>query len=292
MTKTVYNQRHTLIFMKESLAGRAKVVFIVCSVLLLGFISPARAANDLLVAPTRLVFDNRTRSAEVILSNIGVKAATYRISLVTRRMTEDGSLEDVEVPNAIEARARDMISYAPRHVVLEPNRPQSIRVAVRKPADLVDGEYRVHMLFRAVPDAAPLVASADVPVQGFAIKLIPIYGITIPIVVRHGKLQARAAIANPHVEFDGKRQMIAFDLKREGDRSVYGEVRVLKPGIAEPVILAKGISVYTEVGKRRVALPVRADYIAPLRGPATVQYFEVGSNDERILAAEAKVDLK
>jgi hypothetical protein len=251
----------------------------------------ARAANDLLVAPTRLEFDNRTRSTEVILSNIGAKAATYRISLVLRRMTADGKLDEVDTPTEAEQRALDMISYAPRRVVLEPNQPQSIRVAVRKPADLADGEYRVHMMFRAVPDANPVVAAADAPTEGFAIQLIPIYGITIPVIVRSGNLEAHASIADPRIEAEDGHELIAFDLVRNGDRSTFGEVRVLKPGVAEPIVQAKGLAVYMEVPRRKVLLPVNPAYRGALRGPATIQYFEIEGDTTR-LVDEVQTELR
>jgi hypothetical protein len=261
--------------------------------LLLAAMLPAevRAANDLLVAPTRLEFDNRTRSAEVILSNIGDKAATYRISLVLRRMTPDGKLDEVETPSEAEQRALDMISYAPRRVVLEPNQPQSIRVAVRKPADLADGEYRVHMMFRAVPDANPVVAAADAPTEGFAIQLIPIYGITIPVIVRSGNLKAQASIADPRIEVEEGHELIAFDLVRSGDRSTFGEVRVLKPGVAEPIVQAKGLAVYMEVPRRKVLLPVNPSYRSALRGPTTIQYFEIEGDTSR-LVDEVQTELR
>lgn len=251
----------------------------------------ADAANDLLVAPTRLEFDNRTRSREVILSNIGDKTATYRITLVARRMTDDGTLEEVEIPNDAESQTMDMISYAPRRVVLEPNQPQAIRVAVRKPADLAAGEYRVHMLLRAIPDAAPVVAATAAPAEGFAIQLIPIYGITIPIIVRHGELKATADIRAPHIVREDGLEKIGFELTRSGDRSTYGEIRVIKPGRADPVAMAKGIAVYTEVASRSVVLPTDPAYAGPLAGPATIQYFELEGDVARFVA-ETRTDLK
>lgn len=290
MTKSIYIQGYKCSSVKISLTAHVKVVSLMLA-FAAGFSSvPAAASNDLLVAPTRLEFNNRTRSTEVILSNIGPNTATYRISLVLRRMTPDGKLEDIETPSEADQRALDMISYAPRRVVLEPNQPQSIRVAVRKPADLADGEYRVHMMFRGVPDANPVIAAADTPTEGFAIQLIPIYGITIPVIVRNGNLKAEAEIVSPHLEVSDGKSLIAFDLARHGDRSTYGEVRVLKPGRAEPIVLAKGIAVYTEVGRRKVLLPVSADYTGPLKGPTTIQYFEIEGDASR-LVSEKQVDL-
>ena len=40
-------------------------------------------------------------------------------------------------------------------------KPQTIRIGVRAPVGLPDGEYRVHMLFRAVRDAVPVVANPN-----------------------------------------------------------------------------------------------------------------------------------
>lgn len=288
MTQSTYNHRYMRGAVNKWLTRHAKVAAIAVAA---GVAWPAHASNDLLVAPTRLEFNNRTRSIEVLLSNIGEKPATYRITLVVRRMLADGTLDEVETPNDIEQRTLDMISYAPRRVVLEPDQPQSIRVAVRKPADLADGEYRVHMMFRAVPDANPIIAAAaDVPTGGFAIQLIPIYGITIPVIVRNGALKAQAEILAPRIEQEDGKPMVAFDLVRTGDRSTYGEIRVLKPGRAEPVVRAKGIAVYTEIGSRKVLLPVSADYTGPLKGPATIQYFEIEGDVAR-LVSEKKVDL-
>ena len=74
-------------------------------------------------------------------------------------------------PNAIEKAAQEMVLYAPRKVVLPPNQPQAIRLSARAPEGLPDGEYRVHMLFRAVPPPRPQVAPQKV--EGVAFQLTP-----------------------------------------------------------------------------------------------------------------------
>ena len=52
---------------------------------------PTGGIGDLLVAPTRVVFDGRKRSAELNLANIGQARATYRVSLVRMEMDEIGA---------------------------------------------------------------------------------------------------------------------------------------------------------------------------------------------------------
>jgi len=248
---------------------------------------PAHAAGDLLVAPTRVVLDNE-RGAEVILNNIGDEPATYRISLELKRMTAAGQLDDVatEGANALEAAALEMIQYSPRRVTLPPNQPQTVRIAIRKPDSLPDGEYRAHMLFRAIPDVTPAEARPK-SAGGVSIAITPIYGITIPIIVRHGELKATAAIANPKLLRRGAEAALSFDLARSGSGSVYGEIRILAPGEKEPVLLARGLAVYPELGMRNVTMALDPAQLAKFQGPVTIQYL-AGGDDEPATLAEYK----
>ena len=117
------------------------------------------------------------KGAEVILNNVGEEPATYRVSVEFRRMTEAGELVDVTTPSAADKAAEDMIIYAPRKVTLAPREPQAIRIAARPAAGLPDGEYRIHMLFRAIPPATPVAETSNDQVKGVQFKLTPIYGV-------------------------------------------------------------------------------------------------------------------
>ena len=249
--------------------------------------SPAPASagiGDLLVAPTRLVLDGR-RGTEVILNNIGDEPATYRISVEFRRMTPDGRLVDVTEPTAEEKLAQEMIVYAPRRVTLVPNQPQSVRISARAPQGLADGEYRVHLLFRAIPPARPVVAAQDQPPPtGLRFALTPIYGVTIPVIARFGNLSAKAGIANVHLASHEGKPAVALDLSRSGDRSTFGEVRVFKPGVKEPIAIQRAVAVYKEVATRSVTIPLNEDFKGTANGPVTVQYVETFDDGTNVIA--------
>src|SRR3954447_11140189 len=280
------------------------------------FVPTAAGAGvgDLLVAPTRLVLDGR-KGAEIILNNIGDEPATYRVSIEFRRMTEKGDLVDVVSPTATDKAAEDMIVYAPRKVTLAPREPQAIRIAARAPQGLPDGEYRVHMLFRAIPPATPVVQPTGEQPKGVQFQLTPVYGVTIPVIIRLGNLEASAGIANVQLE---RGAAVGLDLTRTGTRSTYGEVRVLKAGVKDPVAIQKGVAVYTEIGPRHVSIPLadaelekknladlvtvanqmgiqgaptmsRQDLISSIlkvrvRGPVTVEYVETFDDGRHLLA--------
>jgi P pilus assembly chaperone PapD len=268
-----------------SVSTRALVSAAFAATSLFALSTPAHAGiGDLLVAPTRIVLDGR-KGAEVVLNNIGEEPATYRVSVEFRRMDSDGGLEDVKEPTAADKAAADMIIYAPRRVTLAPHEPQAIRIAARPPQGLPDGEYRVHMLFRAIPPATPVVqASAPTSEKGLRFQLTPIYGVTIPVIVRLGNLQATAGIANVHLEKSKDGSAVALDLSRSGSRSTFGEVRVLKAGVKDPIALQKAIAVYTEISSRHVFIPVSTAYKGEVAGPVTVQYVETFDDGSHVIA--------
>jgi len=247
--------------------------------------TPAAAGiGDLLVAPTRLVLDGR-RGTEVILNNIGDEPATYRISVEFRRMTPDGRLVDVTEPTPEEKLASEMIVYAPRRVTLAPNQPQSVRIAARAPQGIADGEYRVHLLFRAIPPARPVTAPKDQPsATGLRFALTPIYGVTIPVIVRLGNLSAKAGIANVHLASHEGKPAVALDLSRSGGRSTFGEVRVLKAGVKQPIAIQRAVAIYKEVATRRVTIPLDEAFKGSAGGPVTVQYVETFDDGTNVIA--------
>jgi hypothetical protein len=231
--------------------------------------APLQAAGDLLVAPTRVILDGK-RGTQVILNNTGAEETTYRISLEIKRMTEAGVLEDIEpeAANENEKAALSLVRYAPRRVTLPPNQPQSIRIGLNPADTLPDGEYRVHMLFRAIPKTRAV--TEQTAAKDVKIELIPLYGIAIPVIIRKGQLNATAAIANARLGRDEDGPVLLLDAMRNGSRSVYGEFRVSKPGQAKPLVVQKGIAIYPEIERRKVELQLSDEEAAAIRGSEVV----------------------
>ncbi len=112
-----------------------------------------------------------------------------------------------------------------------------------------------------------------------------------PVVVRLGNLQAKVGIANVQlIKQDGK-PAVALDLTRAGDRSVFGDVRVFKAGIKDPIAIQRGVAVYTEIGARHVVIPVREDAAAAAAGPVTVDFVETSETGPMPMA-ETKTVLR
>jgi len=247
---------------------------------------PLAAQGDLLIAPTRLVLDGR-RGGEVILSNIGDEEATYRVTLELRRMTPEGELEPVEesAANLAEKAALEMIRYAPRRVILPPGEPQAIRISARPGAELPDGEYRVHMSFAALPKVRPVVPADEAPpAQGISISIVPVYGITMPIIMRKGELEVTGALANPKLEETAEGTVFAVDISRSGQASLYGDLLVYPQGADDPAFVARGLGVYPEIESRHTAFVVSPEQAAAMRGPVRVELREPVQNGGALIA--------
>ena len=258
----------------NSLRKVAKSAAALAAVSTIALATPSQAQGDLLVAPTRIILDG-SRGTEVILSNIGSEEATYRIGLELRRMTEEGQLVPVERENANsdEEAALSMIRYAPRRIALPPGQPQAVRLSARPGADLPDGEYRVHMSFKAIPRPRE-VTEEDTQATGVTFKLIPIYGVTIPIIVRHGRVEAQVALTQPTIVEGEDGPELAMSIARSGDSSTYGAVSIFKPGQGEAVMNLGNIAVYPEIDHRDVRFRLTPEQVSVLRGPVRVEYRE------------------
>lgn len=251
----------------------------------LALATPSQAQGDLLVAPTRVILDG-SRGTEVILSNIGTEEATYRIGLELRRMLDNGRLEPVEKTdaNSTEEAALGMIRYAPRRITLPPGQPQAVRLAARPGADLPDGEYRVHMSFKAIPRTRAVADEAQ-PGEGVSIQLIPIYGVTIPIIVRHGRVEAQVALSQPTLVDGPDGPELALTINRAGDSSTYGVLQVTKPGLDEPLLNLRGLAVYPEVNEREVRVRLTPEQAASFRGQLRIEYREMPNAGGGLIAA-------
>ena len=270
-----------------SATRRLACLFIAAGCLLAAPLAPLAAQGDLLVAPTRLVLEGG-RGGEVILSNIGTEEAVYRVTLELRRMTPNGELEPVDesAANDTEKAALAMVRYAPRRVTLPPGEPQAIRVSARPGPELPDGEYRVHMSLSAVPKVTPVASQTEAAASGqLSIQIIPIYGITMPIIIRKGNLHATAGLAGPKIEQSERGPAFTVDITREGDESIYGDLLVYLQGGGDPVFAVRGFGVYPEVAARHSTFAMSEEQAAMLRGkPVRIEFREPVDKGGTLLA--------
>lgn len=246
--------------MKESGAVKKKIVHCglrnglatVGGLLLFLLLTPhhIQAQGNLLITPRRVVFEGTKKTQELNLANTGKDTAKYNVSIVQYRMKEDGSFQEITTPDEGQNFADKFIRFFPRTVTLAPNEAQVVKMQLIKTDQLMPGEYRSHVYFRAVPKQTALGTEEKAKDStAIGVKLIPIFGITIPVIIRSGESSLKVSLTDLKLEIISDtipRLQLAFN--RTGNISVYGDLLVehLSPqGVVTKVGTVKGIAVYT-----------------------------------------------
>lgn len=252
--------------------------------------------GDITVTPTRIVLEGRDRSGTISLANTGAKTTTYRITVINMRMTETGAFEEIEEGKARpgEQFAGEMFRYAPRQVTLEPGDSQTIRIAARKPAGLAAGEYRSHLLIRAVPDSGAGRSIEQKSGDGIEISLAVIPGVALPVIVRHGEVSATASLSDLTYDpatANGEKASLTFRLNRGGNESIYGDLAAtyFAPESDEGVLVSQvnQLAVYTPNTHRIVTMSLIPPEGLALRsgGKITVIYRTPPKEGGKIIGA-------
>lgn len=254
---------------------------------------PAHA--QLLLSPTRIIFEGATRAAQVDVVNTTSQRAVYRLSLVNRRMTERGENVAVDAPLPGERFLGDMVRFSPRQLILEPGASQVVRLSLRKPPGLEAGEYRSHLHIERVSEGSDATsvdaASGGAAAQGLQIRLTALVGAMIPVIVREGAPDVTLGVRDLSLRTGAAGEpVLSLALTRQGNRSAYGDVVVshlVSPAAAAvEVARLSGIAVYVP----NEALYLRVSLQAPPgtaldKGKLRVSYQLKPEDGSRVLAS-------
>lgn len=216
-----------------------------------------KAQGDLLLTPKRIVFDDNRKTQEVNLANTGKDTATYLVSIVEIRMTEDGNFEEILQPDPNQKFASKYLRFFPRSVKLGPNEAQTVKIQLTKASQLPPGEYRSHIYFRPLKNPEPLGETPAPDSKDLVVNIVPVVGLSIPVIVRVGNYDASVSISDVSVDKSAETPTIKMSLNRTGDMSVYGDIivdEITPDGKSTQVGFIKGIAVYTPNAKRILTL--------------------------------------
>lgn len=217
------------------------------------------AQGNLLITPRRAVFEGSKKSLDLNLANIGDDSATYSISLVQIRMNENGGFETITEPDSGQRFADKNIRFFPRSVTLAPNESQVVKVQAIRTNELSEGEYRSHFYFRAVPKVKPLGEEESVTDSTtISVRLTPIFGITIPVIIRVGEYSAHVALSEIKINSaNDTTTTLSLVFNRSGNMSAYGDLTVDHVSVRGKVTrvgVANGLAIYTPNTIRRFNL--------------------------------------
>ncbi len=228
------------------------MIAVLCAGILMWPLIPARA--DILILPLRVYFKDGDRVKALTTMNNGQVQAIYRLAFDHKKQQPDGSYLNLTSALNPDYDPAQWLVYSPRQVDLLPQARQAIKISLRRPADLPDGEYRVHgVLERIARDK--IEARGEGAVTGFMINV----GFAVPIIIRKGKYDTTATLQSfkllpPDPQEAKPLQWAELQVLREGKYSSVGTVDVFwtPPGGGEEIKVTKrnSLVIYPEVSLR------------------------------------------
>ncbi len=271
----------------------------IIKILLFTFILPVGlfSQGNLLVTPTRVSFEGNKTREDLNISNIGKDTAVYVISFLKYRMNENGSFTELDRNDQSIQFADEYIRIFPRRVTLPPNESQTIRLQYRRPSDMKPGELRSHLYFRAEKETAPLgMDEATNDSVKMSVRITPIFGISIPVIVRHGDLLLNMNISDVNLNMnDVSTGTLSMFLNREGNRSAYGNIKVVfQPthGKEVEIALANGVGVYTEIARRHFTFRIQLNEGVKLSNGKLIITYTTPFEDGNKLLARSEFNLE
>lgn len=194
------------------------ILFLACSGL--GFASSSLAA---FISPTKIFIHDGQTSASLSITNNSDEALVFTFEWERRVRSEDGSeaeiLEEGET-HASYHPADPYLVYSPRRVVVEPDETQRVRILVRRPKDMEDGEYRSHLVITSdsvKPEPEPEITPGEF---GGVFKIRS--SLSIPVMLRTGKTTIDINPQNARIVREGNADVVHVDYMNNSTRSIYG----------------------------------------------------------------------
>lgn len=242
------------------------------AILLSFFMIPfAQARVDLV--PRIIVMEERDRAAEITVLNLSSEVRDVEVDIIDyRQLTPEGNYEPLSSPLNPAFNHQDIVRFSPRTFTLGPNGKQKVRISLRKPADLADGEYRFHARALSYPhDPKSPEGEGRMRIQvGMNV------GIAIPVIVRNGELSAESKLSEFELltpsQANSTKPALKFKAARDGNASTLGQITVgwAKDGNNyEQIGIITNFNVFTEINERIGKVPLD---VFPTSGTLRVSY--------------------
>ncbi len=256
-------------------------------------VSATNLRANLLISPLQVTMEGRDRSNEIVLVNPSNDTNTYRISWTQLYQQEGngGYLDATEEQKEQNTDLSDFAIFSPRQITLKPNETQVVRVGVRRPADLTDGEYKSHLRFEIIPSLSVREETFNELGEKENSLGAQIYtSYSIPIVYRSGSYDASFTIGEPSFSLNEKtsRVIVNVPITRTGIHGAVGQILVYyTPNGGERKLISQygNASIFNEITTRNFKINTTESQLNP--GTLLIQYYKAeGNKNEYTLLTE------
>jgi hypothetical protein len=244
---------------REKMGCRCSILI---SLLMLGSAHPAEAVS---VSPTALYIDSRSRKGMMTLYNPGSLPEEIRIGFAFGYPVSDAlgtvTVEVVDKAPPGEPSAASWMRVFPRRLILQPGQRQVIRVMVRPPAGLADGEYWSRIIISSRGGQPPIEQSQGSVSMQLNVETVMVMAANY----RQGEVNTGLEVTSASAERSGAEVMLQVDMQRTGNAALLGQLTAELLD-ARGTVLATAhddIAVYRGM-RRRVPISVPPSAAGPL----------------------------
>lgn len=261
-----------------------KLTFLLRSLLLaLCFALPTAARAQLLITPLQVTMEGRNRSSEIVLVNTTQRTNTYRLEWEQVELDPaTGRYKDSDMTSG-QLFLQTFAVFTPRQITLGPGEKQNVRIAVRRPADLPDGEYKSHLKFRILTSEAPPLPEGKPPLDKDKIRIgVQVNAsFTIPIVYRAGEYDTAVTLGEARFETNQKtgNVTVVVPLQRSGIHGAIGQIDVFfKPDGGKEALLGSlsNANLFPEITSRTFNVPTQTQRLTS--GTLRIAYVKAEGN--------------
>ncbi|QIZ77482.1 molecular chaperone [Ferrimonas lipolytica] len=242
---------------------------------------------NLLISPTNVVIEDRQRSSNITVINNGKTTRTYRLSWQHKRAKPSGGYVNVTDTPPLQLAADQFIKISPRQVTLAAGERQTIRLSARRPKGLLDGEYRSHLLFSALPENKSAAENG----AGGSISIDVLMNYSMPVIVRQGQDKVAVNIAGIEHRRAADSSSIAVHFERTGKHSVVGNAIIYWQASAtaptQEVARINAYRLYPELDHAQLNIPAHSDI--PNSGLLSAKYLGLGKDKGKLLSASEAI---
>jgi P pilus assembly chaperone PapD len=250
-------------------------------VLILPLMVMAHQANARVdILPHMVVIEGRERSSEVTIINLSNKVNSYDLGILNYRQDENGVYTTLDTPLSPLFDPKDIVRMSPKEFTLIGLAKQKVRISLRKPADLPDGEYRFHILARGSE-----VNPTDDTDNGAQVSVKINVGVAIPVIVRHGNVSATGKLTDFKLVGSSKSESgkpeFEFLATREGNASTLGRVEAFwspsgNENEYESIGFVTNFNLFTEINQRKGSIALSQ---LPASGKLKIVYSDTDSKE-------------
>ena len=245
---------------------RLKVILLSALTVFLSALPVPSARADIMLMPVRVLFDEHNRMANIMVLNTGDTTATFRLGWLYQMQVEGvGTYKTLDTAPNPALDPGKWIVFSPRQVTLPPGERQRVRLSLRRPADMPDGEYHVHLELKRLDGRDPLSPKGLKERQAKAGMSINI-GFGIPVIIRQGQNDADASLGTPRfVAASGNNPAaITLTITRSGKFGTMGNLRVFwtpAGGNERFVGVVNNFNIFSEITRREAYVTLSVNQI-------------------------------